>query len=372
MWEKLEAIERRYEELTAEMARPEVAADYDRVQALAREHAALEEIVVLYRRYLQLEKALAEARALASEAGDADLLTLARQEIDQLQPQLDEMEGELRRALLPKNPYDAKDVILEIRAAAGGDEASLFAGDLFRMYSRYAERQGWPVDVIDAHPSDLRGFKEIIFEVRGQGAYSRLKYERGVHRVQRVPLTEASGRIHTSTATVAVLPEADDVDVYIDEKDLRIDIFNASGHGGQNVQKNATAVRITHLPTGMVAQCQDERSQLRNRQKAMAVLRARLLQMEQDKQRRQIESARRAQVGSGERAEKIRTYNFPQDRVTHHRVGLSWHNLPATLEGELDAIIEALNEREEGQLLEAAATSAMKPTWRLSSSWPTP
>ncbi len=361
MWEKLEALERRYEEMAAEMARPEVAADYERLQALAKEHAALEEIVALYRRYRQRQRALAEARAIVAEGGDADLVALARQEMDQLQPQLQELEGRLRRALLPKDPHDAKDVIMEIRAAAGGEEASLFASDLFRMYSRYAERQGWPVEVIDAHPSDLGGLKEIVFEVRGRGAYSHLKYESGVHRVQRVPVTEASGRIHTSTATVAVLPEADDVDVHLDEKDLRIDIFNASGHGGQNVQKNATAVRITHLPSGVVAQCQDERSQLRNRQKAMAVLRARLLRLEQDKQRQQIDSARRAQVGSGERAEKIRTYNFPQDRVTDHRAGLTWHNLSAILDGELAPILEALSEREEGQLLATASAAQQEP-----------
>ena len=355
MFETLQALEKRYEELAAEMARSEVAADYERLQALAKEHAALGETVALFRQYRQLEKALSEAQAIVAEEGDPDLVALARQEIDQLQPQLQEVEGQLRRALLPKEPYDEKDIIVEIRAAAGGAEASLFGADLFRMYSRYAERQGWPVEVIDAHPSDLGGFKEIIFEVRGRGAYSHFKYESGVHRVQRVPLTEASGRIHTSTATVAVLPEANDVDIHIDEKDLRIDIFNASGHGGQNVQKNATAVRITHLPTGIVAQCQDERSQLRNRQKALAVLRARLLQLEQDKQRQQIESSRRAQVGTGERAEKIRTYNFPQDRLSDHRVSLSWHNLPAILDGDLAPIIQALRERQQARLLETAS-----------------
>ncbi len=266
---------------------------------------------------------------------------------------MQELEGKLRRALIPKDPMDEKDVIVEIRAAAGGEEASLFAGDLYRMYSRFAERKGWTVEVLNSHPSDLGGFKEIIFEAHGRGAYSYLKYERGVHRVQRVPVTEASGRIHTSTATVAVLPEADDVDVHVDDKDLRIDIFNASGHGGQNVQKNATAVRITHQPTGIVAVCQDERSQLKNRTRAMAVLRARLLDIERRKQQEEVESTRRSLVGTGERAEKIRTYNFPQDRVTDHRIGFTRHNLPALLDGEIDDIIEMMREDEQARLLEA-------------------
>jgi peptide chain release factor 1 len=266
---------------------------------------------------------------------------------------VEELEARMRRALIPKDPFDDKDVIVEIRAAAGGDEASLFAGDLYRMYSRYAERQRWQVEVLDSHESDLGGFKEIVFAVHGQGAYSRLKYESGVHRVQRVPETEAQGRIHTSTATVAVLPEADEVDLHIDEKDLRIDIFNAGGHGGQNVQKNATAVRITHLPTNIVATCQDERSQLKNKTKAMSVLRARLLDVQQSKQRHEIESNRRSQVGSGDRAEKIRTYNYPQDRMTDHRVGYSRHSLPSLMDGDLDDVIGTLQEREQEQILEA-------------------
>ena len=353
MWDKLEATEKRYQELGEEMARPEIAADYERLHALAREHASLKEIVDILNGYRRLRESLSQARAIVAEGGDPEFVALAREEIAHDEAQVEALEEKLRRALIPRGKYDNKDVIVEIRAAAGGDEASLFAGDLFRMYSRYAERQGWQVEVLDSHASDLAGFKEIVFEVRGQGAYSRLKYESGVHRVQRVPVTEAQGRIHTSTATVAVLPEADEVDLQIDANDLRIDIFNAGGHGGQNVQKNATAVRITHLPTGIVAVCQDERSQLKNKTKAMSVLRARLLDMRQSEQREEIDSSRRAQVGSGERAEKIRTYNVPQDRMTDHRAGYTRHNLPALLDGEIDDVIDALSEQEQERLLEA-------------------
>jgi peptide chain release factor 1 len=356
MLDKLAAIEARYEELGREMARPDVAGDYERLQTLAREHASLEEIVSMYREHRRLAQALEEARALVAEGGDPDLVALAQEEMARAQAGMEALEGNLRLALLPKDPMDEKDVIVEVRAAAGGEEASLFAGDLYRMYSRFAERKGWTVEVLDSHPSDLGGFKEIVFEAHGRGAYSCLKYESGVHRVQRVPVTEASGRIHTSTATVAVLPEADDVDVHIDEKELRIDIFNASGHGGQNVQKNATAVRITHLPTGIVAVCQDERSQLKNRNKAMAVLRARLLDVERRRQHEEVESTRRSQVGTGERAEKVRTYNFPQDRVTDHRIGYTRHNLPGLLDGGLEDVIAAMQEDEQARLLEAQLT----------------
>ena len=356
MWDKLEAIERRYRELEAEMARPEVAGDYDRLQVLAREHASLHEIVGILHEYRRLHDSLSQARGIVDEGADAELVELAREEVERDESEMELLEEKLRRALVPKDPYDEKDVIVEIRAAAGGDEASLFAGDLFRMYSRYAERRRWGIEVLDSNQSDLGGFKEIVFEVAGRGAYSRLKYESGVHRVQRVPETEAQGRIHTSTATVAVLPEADDVDVRVEEKDLRIDIFNAGGHGGQNVQKNATAIRITHLPTGIVAVCQDERSQLKNKNKAMAVLRARLLDREQSKQRQKIDSSRRSQVGSGDRAEKIRTYNFPQDRMTDHRAGYTRHSLPALLDGDLDDVIDALDELEQSRILEAQLT----------------
>jgi peptide chain release factor 1 len=356
MWSRLQETEERYEELTREMGRPEVAADFQRLQALAMERASLEDIVELYREYRRLDQPLADARSLAEDESDPELAALARDEAARLTLERERVEAEIRNAMAPKNRYDDRNVIVEVRAAAGGEEASLFAADLFRMYTRYAERHNWPVEVISSHPSDLGGLKEIICEVRGKGAYSRLKYESGVHRVQRIPVTEAGGRIHTSTATVAVLPEPDEVDMELDENELRIDIFHAGGHGGQNVNKVATAVRVTHVPTGIVAVCQDERSQLKNKTKALTVLRARLLDLEQRKQHAEITEARRAQVGSGDRAEKVRTYNFPQDRLTDHRIGLTVHNLPAILDGELDAIIDALaNEDHAKRLQESLA-----------------
>jgi peptide chain release factor 1 len=353
MWDKLEAIEARYRDLETEMSRPEVAGNYDRLQALAREHSALKNIIDIITEYRGLQSDLGQARHIIEEGGDPEFVALAKDEIEAHEKRIEELEAKLKRALVPKGPYDEKDVIVEIRGAAGGDEAALFAGDLYRMYTRYAERSGWKVEVIDAHESDLGGFKEIVFEVHGQGPYARLKYESGVHRVQRVPETEAQGRIHTSTATVAVLPEADEVDIQVDPKDLRLDYFNAGGAGGQNVQKNDNAVRITHLPTGIVATCQDERSQLKNRTKAMAVLRARLLDIEQRRAREEVEETRRAQVGTGERAEKIRTYNFPQDRVTDHRINFTRHNLPALLDGEMDDIVQQMREAEQSRILEA-------------------
>ena len=355
MWDRLQAIERRFDELTAEMSRPEVAADYERLQALARERATIEEAVTLYREYRDLERPLAEARAIVAQGGDADLVALAREEVATLTRQRDELEQQLKRSLLPRDPHDERDVIVEVRAGTGGEEAALFAADLYRMYARYADRLGWRTEVLSRNETGIGGFKEIIFAVRGRGAYSRLKYESGVHRVQRVPETEAQGRIHTSTATVAVLPEAEEVEVDIGENDLRIDIFHSSGHGGQNVQKVATAVRITHLPTGIVASCQDERSQLKNRMKAMSVLRARLLAIKEREQQAQISATRRSQVGTGERSEKIRTYNYPQDRVTDHRVGITMHNLPAILDGDLDELIDAVATSEEARLLEESA-----------------
>jgi len=280
------------------------------------------------------------------------MTTLVKQEIESLQSQQEHLLQELKLALLPKDPNDERDIIMEIRAGAGGDEAGLFAADLFRMYSRYTQSKGWQIDIIDSNESGIGAFKEIILEIKGKGAFSRLKYERGVHRVQRVPITESSGRIHTSTATVAVLPQADEVEVSINPDDLKIDIYHSGGAGGQNVNKVATAVRITHLPTGIVTTCQDERSQLRNKMKAMSVLRARLLNMEQRKQEEEITKQRRSQVGTGDRAEKIRTYNFPQDRVTDHRINLTLHNLPRILEGDFDQLIDALATSDQAKKLE--------------------
>jgi len=309
---------------------------------LGKERAGIEDLVAKYREYRSVSHSLEETRAMLDSGLEPEMLTLVKGEIESLKSHQEDLLQQLNLALLPRDANDKKDVIVEIRAGAGGNEAGLFAADLFRMYTRYAQGKGWEVEVIDSNESNVGGFKEIIFEVKGKGAYSRLKYERGVHRVQRVPTTEASGRIHTSTATVAVLPEAEEVEVEIAPEELRVDVFHARGAGGQHVNKVATAVRITHLPTGMVATCQDERSQLRNRTKAMAVLRARLFDREQRKQSEELSRERRSQVGTGDRAEKIRTYNFPQDRVSDHHVGLNLHNLNEILEGNLDELIDAV------------------------------
>lgn len=344
MWEKLEGIENRYEEIAQRMADPEVVSDPERLAELAREHAELEELVTLYRQYRQARTELEQAKSLLDDS-DPELRELAEAEVARLREHLDDLEAQLRQLLLPRDPRDQRDVIVEIRAGTGGEEAGLFAGDLYRMYTRYAERRGWQTELLSAHPTDLGGFKEVIFEVRGRGAFSRLKFESGVHRVQRVPITESSGRIHTSTATVAVLPEADEVEVYIDPNDIEMEVYRSSGPGGQHMQKNATAVRLIHKPTGMVVTCESERSQTQNRARALAVLRARLYEMERQKQETEIAEARRAQVGTGERSEKIRTYNFPQNRVTDHRVGLTLHRLETVLDGELDPILDALAAR---------------------------
>ncbi len=352
MWDRLEKIEKRYLELEERMAEPDIASDLKQLQSLAQERASLEEVVARYRQYRQVSKRLEDTRAMLQEGLDPEMTALAKEEIDSLLSQQERLREEIRLALLPKDPNDQKDIIMEIRAGTGGEEAALFAADLFRMYSRYAQSKGWNVDIISTSEGSSGGFKEIVFEIGGRGAFSRLKYERGVHRVQRVPVTEASGRIHTSTATVAVLPKAEEVDISVNPDELRVDIFHSSGAGGQNVNKVATAVRITHLPTGMVVVCQDERSQLRNRQKAMAVLRSRLLDIEQRRQEAEITQERRSQVGSGERSEKIRTYNFPQDRVTDHRIGLTMHNLPRIMQGDLEELIDALATSEQSRQLE--------------------
>jgi peptide chain release factor 1 len=356
MFEKLELIEKRYDELGQLLAQEEIATDLKRLQELSKERASLEHIVGMYQQYRAKSKELGELEALLNTHGEAEMTALVREEAGNLKQQQAELVSKLKLSLMPKDPNDDRDVIVEIRAGAGGEEASLFAGDLFRMYSRYAQTKGWQVDVIDSNQSERGGFKELIFEVRGKGAFSRFKHERGVHRVQRVPVTEASGRIHTSTTTVAVMPEAEEIELSINPDDLKMEFFHSRGAGGQNVNKVTTAVRLTHLPTGIMASCQDERSQIRNRMKAMAVLRARLLDMKQRKQSESIDKERRMQVGSGQRAEKIRTYNFPQNRITDHRVNSSFHNLQQVLDGELDEIIEALISKEQVEQLEAAVT----------------
>lgn len=352
--EKLAGIEARYHEIEALMADPKVAMDYERVAELAREKSGLEEIVAASREYSRIIEELDGARAMLDGESDPEMLELAQTEIQDLEQSLAELEDRVRLLLLPKDPRDDKNVIMEIRAGTGGDEAALFAADLTRMYMRYAENRGWKTAVISSNETGQGGYKEIIFEIKGQGAYSRLKYESGVHRVQRVPITESQGRIHTSTATVAVLAEIDDVEIEINPNDLSIDTYRSAGAGGQNVQKNETAVRITHLPTGLVVACQDERSQLQNRLRAMSILRARLYDIEQQRLQEAQASERRSQVGTGERSEKIRTYNFPQSRVTDHRINVSSYNLSGVLEGDLDSFIDELATREQADRLAEA------------------
>ena len=349
---RLQRIRERYDELTNDMGRPEVAADFEQLNKLARERSETEKVVELFREYEGLAQSAAEAREMLAES-DSEMKGLAEAELAEAEGRMDELTARLRRELLPKDPRDSRNVIVEIRAGAGGEEAALFAFELYRAYARYAERKRWQTEILSASESEKGGFKEVVFEVRGEGAYSRLKYESGVHRVQRVPETEAQGRIHTSTATVAVLPEAEEVDIAIEEKDLRVDIFHSSGAGGQNVNKVATAVRLTHIPTGLVVVCQDERSQMKNRVKAMTVLRSRLLDLEQTRQDAELSAERKTQVGTGDRSEKIRTYNFPQDRITDHRVGLTVHNIPDRMDGNLDDMIDAVATAVEAGRLES-------------------
>ena len=354
MLDKLHAVEEKYRELESLISDPAVLADMPKWQKLSREHAQLVPIVEKYREYKKVREGLLEAKAIFDDNPDADMRRLAEDEIAELRPRLESLERELPILLLPKDPNDAKNVIVEIRGGVGGEEAALFAGDLFRMYARYAERRGWRVDVIDKNATEIGGFKEISFSVDGAGAYSFLKYESGTHRVQRVPVTESSGRIHTSAVTVAVLPEAEEVEVEIAPADLRIDTYCASGAGGQYVNRTETAIRITHLPTGIVVQCQDEKSQLKNKEKAMRVLRARILEAAREEQAATVAADRKSQVGSGDRSERIRTYNFPQGRVTDHRIGLTLHKLAAVLDGDLDELLAALITADQAEKLRQA------------------
>lgn len=355
---KLDSLEKEFEELNEKLQDQNVLKNPSELAKLAKRRSELEPMVELYREYKKKLFDLENAKALLSDS-DPDVRKLAKDEISLLENSIAELESKLKEKLLPKDPYDEKNVILEIRAAAGGEEAALFAAELYRMYSRYAERHGWEVELLSQNPTGLGGFKEVIALIKGKGAYSRFKYESGVHRVQRVPITEASGRIHTSTATVAVLPEVEDVDVHIDEKDLKIETQRASGPGGQNVNKVETAVRVTHIPTGIVVLCKEERSQHQNKARAIKILRAKLFEMEREKQQEEIAKQRKSQVGMGERSEKIRTYNFPQNRVTDHRIGLSLYKLEAVLDGDFDEIIDALilKEREEALKSQEASSS---------------
>ena len=341
MLEKLQRVEEHFGEVEARLGDPSIIANVEKFTALTREHAALEPIVKKIRAYKKIAAQIEEDKILL-ETGDEELKTLAAEELAELRKSKAELDIELPILLLPKDPNDERNVIMEIRGGVGGEEAALFAGDLFRMYTRYAERQGWHVDIVDMNATTIGGFKEISFTVDGAGAFSKLKYESGTHRVQRVPVTESGGRIHTSAVTVAVMPEAEEVDVVINPADLRIDTYCASGAGGQYVNRTETAIRITHLPTGIVVQCQDEKSQLKNKEKAMRVLRARVKDLAVREQNEAIAAERKNQVGSGDRSERIRTYNFPQGRVTDHRIGLTLHKLDAVLNGDLDEIIAAL------------------------------
>lgn len=349
MLEKLAGIEERYEEINRQLM--EVGNDYQRAAELNKERSDLEELVEKAREYRIALKRLAEAKALLESEQEAELVSLAEMEAAELEELIPQIETALKGMLVPKDPRDDKNVIVEVRAGTGGDEAALFAADLFRMYTLYAERQRWKSEVMSASEIGIGGFKEITFEIKGRGAYSKLKYESGVHRVQRVPATESQGRIHTSTATVAVLAEVDEVEIHIPEADIEIEVYRSAGAGGQNVQKNSTAVRLYHKPSGLVVTCQDERSQLQNKMRAMSILRARLFEMEENRRHAEQEADRRSQVGTGERSEKIRTYNYPQSRVTDHRIGLSSYNLPVVMSGDLDMFIEELSTRDEADRL---------------------
>lgn len=350
MLDKVKSIEEKYKELSEALLN--VGDDYQKAAQISKERAEIEEVYQKAREYRITLEQLQEAKDLI-DSGDEELSELAQMDVDSLEPKLEQLENDLKRLLVPTDPRDKKNVIMEIRAGAGGDEAALFAAELFRIYSRYAEKRNWKIEVLSLNEIGIGGIKEVVFSIKGAGAFSRLKFESGVHRVQRVPSTESSGRIHTSTVTVAVLAEAEEFDIEIPASDIRIDVYKSAGAGGQNVQKNSTAVRITHLPTGMIIACQDERSQLQNKLRAMSILRARLYEIEENKRNSAQEADRRSQVGTGERSEKIRTYNFPQNRVTDHRINFSSYNLPAILDGEIDVFIDELSIKSESERLSA-------------------
>lgn len=342
MFEKIEIFDKRYSELSQRLYEPSVAADPEQYQKTMKELKSIEEIVLTYREYKQAVKSQDESIEILEESGDGDLKELAQLELDEAKQNIEELSEKLKILLLPKDPNDERNVIVEIRGGAGGEESALFSAVLFRMYSMYAEKKGYKVEIVNANETELGGYKEISFMIEGEGAYSRFKYESGVHRVQRVPETESQGRVHTSTTTVAVLPEAEDVELEIDPKDLKIDTFRSSGAGGQHINKTSSAIRITHLPTGTVVECQDERSQYKNKDKALKVLKSRLLKEKQDKQASEIAANRKSQVGTGDRSERIRTYNYPQGRLTDHRIGLTLYKLEDILNGNLDEVIDAL------------------------------
>ena len=342
MFEKIEIFDKRYSELSQRLYEPSVAADPEQYQKTMKELKSIEEIVLTYREYKQAVKSQDESIEILEESGDSDLKELAQLELDEAKQNIEELSEKLKILLLPKDPNDERNVIVEIRVGAGGEESALFSAVLFRMYSMYAEKKGYKVEIVNANETELGGYKEISFMIEGEGAYSRFKYESGVHRVQRVPETESQGRVHTSTTTVAVLPEAEDVELEIDPKDLKIDTFRSSGAGGQHINKTSSAIRITHLPTGTVVECQDERSQYKNKDKALKVLKSRLLKEKQDKQASEIAANRKSQVGTGDRSERIRTYNYPQGRLTDHRIGLTLYKLEDILNGNLDEVIDAL------------------------------